>query len=258
MSTGTDVGVGDSELVFLDCAPADNTTQAALSVGKPDGTRTTVPVSGGTLTAIAGTSPVQYSQRWTSDQPVIYDQPGKWVLHWAVTGSGEGAEDLEVWVVASPVAGGPAWAPGRSRPAAYVPHRTLVRNLASTVESADGFAWTWDSTTTPPGTTVDRLIADGIAWVSARVTPMNVVSQDAAAVIVSIFAAAAVERGWPDDDSSLQRANDLEKRMDILLADLVASNTAANTQAGVTYPAAINPVWSFPPADRRWDDSRYF
>jgi hypothetical protein len=259
VSTGTDVGQGDSELAYLDIGPADNTTQATLTVDKPDGTTATVSVSGGALTVIPDTSPVQYSQRWTSGQPVVYDQAGKTVLHWAVTGTGEGTEDLEVWVVASPVAGGPTWAPGRSRPAAYVPHRTLVRNLASTTESGDGFAWTWDSTTTPPGTTVDRLIADGIAWVASRITPMNTVSHDAASVIVSLYAAAAVERGWPDDDTSLQRANDLEKRMDTLLADLVASNAAANQADGAgTYPPPALPQWSFTRPDLRWDDARYF
>jgi hypothetical protein len=259
VSTGTDVGTGDSELAYVDVAPADNTTQATLTVDKPDGTSTTVTVSGGTLTAIDGTNPVQYSQRWTSDQPVTYDQPGRWVLKWAVTGAGEGAEDLEVWVVASPVAGGPDWAPGRSRVAAYVPHRTLVRSIDSTIESQDGYAFTFDSTTVPNGVTVSRLIADGVDWITAVLVPLNTASQPLAALLAALHAAISVERSWPDDDTSLQRANDMEKRLDGMLVALTASNAAANTAAGVAaYPPPVMPQWSFPPADWRWDYNRYF
>jgi hypothetical protein len=259
VSDGTDVGVGDPEVAFLTIAPADNSTTATLTVEKPDGTSSAVAVSGGTLTAIPDTSPVQYSQRWTSDQSVVYDAPGRWVLHWAVTGTGQGTEDLEVYVVASPVAGGPTWLPGRSRVAAYVPHRTLARSVTSTIESADTYAWTFDSTTTPPGTTVDRLIMDGADWVTALVTPLNVKVQPLSALVCALWAAIAVERGWPDDDTSLQRANDMEKQLNTMLAQLKTANTAANTTDGTdSSPPAVQPVWSFPCPDRRWDYPGYW
>lgn len=238
----SDVGVGDSETPFVDVAPADNTTAATLTVNKPDGTSTPVPASGGALTPIPGTSPVQYSQRWTADTPVTYSQPSKWVLHWDVTGTGEGDEDLEVWVVASPVAGGPTWLPGRSRVANYVPHRTLVRSISSIIDSQDTYEYTFDSTTLPSGVQVDRLIADGAAWVRARAINLHINLYDAASVCVALYAAAAVERGWPTDDQSLQRANDIEKRLDAMLDNLVAANDVANGDDGGDYGIDIVPM----------------
>lgn len=253
----TDVGVGDSELVFLDIAPADSTTLAALTVDKPDGTSAPAAVTGGALVAIPDTSPVQYSQRWTADSPVAYDHAGRWVLHWTVTGTGEGAEDLEVFVVASPVAGGPTWLPGRSRVANYVPHRTLVRSSSSIIGSQDAYQLTFDSTTLPSGIQVDRLIADGAAWVTARAINLHITLYDAAAVCTTLYSAAAVERGWPNDDQSLQRANDMEKRLDGMLATLVAANDVANGTGDYGLEIA-HPVWSFPVADPRYDSSCYW
>ncbi|MGX6605660.1 hypothetical protein ACWKSP_26530 [Micromonosporaceae bacterium Da 78-11] len=253
----TDVGVGDVELSWLDIIPADLTTQATLAVDKPDGTSSVVPVSGGPLLPIENSPDTR--QRWTADTPIIYSLPGKWVLRWTVTGTGQGTENLAVYVIASPVAGGPTWTPGRSRVANYVPHRTLERSITSTVESEDTYALSFTSNTIPSGVQMDRLIADGVAWVGSRVYPMNVRVQAAAAVVVSLYAAAACERGYPMDDQSLQRANDLEKRMDMLLADLILTNDVANTGDGVaSFPPAVMPQWSFPPPDPRFDDSRYF
>jgi hypothetical protein len=107
---------------------------------------------------------------------------------------------------------------------------------------------------------VDRLIADGVAWVSSRVYPLNTRVQSAAAVVVALYAAAAVERGWPNDDQSLQRANDMEKRLDLLMADLITANTDANDQDSGEgeYAIEVAPVWSFPPADPRYDSAAYW
>ncbi|WP_433730997.1 hypothetical protein ACQP2Y_21555 [Actinoplanes sp. CA-051413] len=229
-----------------------------LIVSKPDGTSTPVVMTGAALVAIPDTTPTQYSQVWTADSPVVYDQAGRWVLHYEVTGTGEGAEDLEVFVVPSPVAGGPTWTPGRSRVANYVPHRTLARSTASIVDSQDEYALTFDQTTRPSGLMVDRLIADGVAWVTSRVYPLNERVQDAASVIVALYCAAAVERSWPNDDQSLQRANDMEKRLDLLMADLIAANGSANDEDGTTIPSAVMPYWSFPPADTRLDYPTYW
>jgi hypothetical protein len=251
----SDIGAGDSELGTLNVAPADGTTLAVLTVTAPDGTVTPYTATGGPLLPIDGSSDTQ--QLWTTDQPITYSAAGHWVLGWIVTGTGEGAEDLDVYVVASPVAGGPTWLPGRSRVAAYVPHRTLARSVSSTVESDDTYAWTFDSTTTPPGTTVDRLIADGAAWVTTIVTPLVVTSQPLAGLISALWAAIAVERSWPQDDQSLPRANDMEKQLNTMLAELKVANTAAGTGTDQTY-GVVNPVWSFPCADLRWDYSRYW
>jgi hypothetical protein len=251
----TDVGVGDAEVAVIDVAPADGTTAATLTVYKPDGTSDTITASGGALEPIPDSSDT--SQQWTADTPVVYDAAGKWVLHWDVTGTGESAEDLEVFVVASPVAGGPTWTPGRSRVANYVPHRTLAKLLTSTIESQDAYAFTFDSTTLPTGVMCDRLIADGVDWVTALVTPLNARSEPLAALVAALWAAVAVERSWPNDDQSLQRANDMEKRLDSMLAALIRSNDEANNGTDDGFDI-VYPVWSFPAADPRYDSNCYW
>lgn len=252
----TDLGVGDAELVSLTVQPADGDTLAFLIATAPDGTSTSVPVSGGDLEAVSGSSPVEYRQTWTSVDPVTYTAPGRWVLTWAVTGTGEGAEDVEVFVVASPTAGGPTWTPGRSRVANYVPHRTLARDLSTTAGSQDVYQWTFDNTTTPTGVQTDALIVDAVAWVSARVSPMQASMHDLARAVAAILCAAWVERSWPHDDQSLQRANDMERRADAMLVGLADANAAAGETG--QYGIDIVPAWSFPPGDPRWDSPGYW
>jgi hypothetical protein len=244
----------------LTVAPADITTAVALTVTAPDGTETTVTMVGGDLVEIPDTSPTEYSQVWTADTPVVYDAAGKWLLHYAVTGTGEGAEDLPVYVVSSPVAGGPTWTPGRSRVAAYVAHRTLEYSLETTGDGEDAWAQTFTSTTRPSGVQVDRLIADGVDWVSSRVYPLNTRSEGMAAWVAAYWAAIAVERQFPDNPTeALQRANDMERQLNSMLTGLIESNQTANDlDSGATDYGIDIAVWAFPPADCRWDSANYW
>ena len=233
----SDVSVGDIETPILDVA-GDGTTAGTLVVHPPSGPDLNPAVTAG--------APAGGMVRLTA-APVTYDQPGRWVLHWTVTGAGAGTEDAAVYVVPPPTAGGPTWLPGRSRVANYVPQRTLARAPDSITESGDSYQFTFDSTTRPTGVQVDRLIADGGAWVASRVSPLAAALYDAASVCVALYAAAAVERGWPHDDNSLQRANDLEKRLDKMLADLIKANSDANGGTDPANPADhLLPVYAFP------------
>lgn len=152
----------------------------------------------------------------------------------------------------------PAWAPSLAQVAGYVPHRTLVRADASIVASQDTYQFTFDQTTIPTADQVTQLIGDGCTWMTAIVAPLNPMSEPMAGLLAGLWAAIAVERGWPEDDTSLQRASDMEKRLDTLTKALIASNTAANTQDGVAYPTPVLPQWSFPPSGIRWDSTRYW
>nr|WP_221374399.1 hypothetical protein [Actinoplanes polyasparticus] len=252
----TDVATGDSELPWIVVAPADSDTTATLTVHAPDGTSAVVPASGGVLEPIAGSSDQQ--QRWTADTPVVYSAPGRWVLHWTVTGTGEGSEDLEVYVVASPVAGGPTWLPGRSKVANYISHRTLARNPAAIRNSESVFALTFDSSTTPNGVQADAIIADMGAWVAMRVNPLPTAMHDVARTVTALAAGAAIERQFKADEQSLQRANDMEKRMEALLSDLVDASNASGGTGDYGVDISPSPVYSFPPADLRWDYSGYW
>jgi len=149
----------------------------------------------------------------------------------------------------------PEWVPTRDNVADYVPHRTLARQPGTTTEGSDVYRLTFDDDTRPNGATVDRLIGDGVTYVTGRLTPLHVSSQATAAVIATLYAAAAVERGWPHDDQSLQRANDMEKRMSDMLAGLVVANDRANQDDGTTPdPSKLLPIYAFPAAVA-WGDS---
>lgn len=155
----------------------------------------------------------------------------------------------------------PDWAPTNEAVADYVPHRTLSLAPAGITEGEDVYKYVFDDNTRPTGMQVDRLIGNAVAWVSARLSPLHPTMQAAAGVAATLMAAASVERSWPNDDQSLQRANDMEKRLDVLMADLVVSNTAANADIDgdpTTINPAVLPMWSFDPPDLRFSDSRYF
>jgi hypothetical protein len=254
----SDIGLGDSEVPYVDVSPADLTTAATLTVTAPDGTVTPTAATVGDLVEIPGTSPTEYTQRWTAVSPVTYSAAGRWVLHWDVAGTGEGAEDLEVFVVPSPVAGGPTWWPGRSRVAAYIPHRTLQRSVSNTIGSQDEYEMTFGSQTIPTGIVCDRLIADGAAWVTALVTPLATTSEPLASLLCALHAAIAIERSWPDDDQSLQRANDMEKQLNTMLAQLIAANGVSTSTGDYGLDIAPAPAYSFPCADPRWDYPTYW
>lgn len=154
----------------------------------------------------------------------------------------------------------PSWTPTGPEVAAYVPHRTLTRAEDSTGESGDTYQLDFGPTTRPTGVQAGALIERAGALVGSRVAPMHVSSQAPAKTVAAMLAAAWVERGWPQDDSSLQRANDLEKTALGLLADLVASNDTAwqGDQDPGTLDQPVGPAWSFPPPDPRYDDPAYF
>ena len=155
----------------------------------------------------------------------------------------------------------PDWAPTGYDVAAYVPHRTLVRAESSTTQGEDTYRYSFDETTRPSTDQISRLIADNVAYVSLRLVPFAVSSEGAAAAIVSVLTAAACERGWPEDEYALQRANDLEKRADLMLAGLILANDLSNHDGdadGEDDRSSVLPVFSFPPADPRYDHAGYF
>lgn len=241
----SDLGVGDIETAYLDVTPGDGTTAGTLTVTDPDGNDSTPGVTAG--------APAGGTVRLTS-AAITYDQPGRWLLHWDVTGTGAGAEDVEVYLVTSPVAGGPTWLPGRSRVANHIPNRTLARNPGTYTASGDDYQLTFDSTTRPSGVQVDRLIADAGNWIATVIPDLAEANYDAASTCAAVWAAAAVERGWPNDDTSLPRARDLQALAEQMRADLVRANTATTGTDPADPGSVLLPVWSFP-SEVPWGDS---
>ncbi|GAB7053125.1 hypothetical protein [Catenuloplanes indicus] len=241
----TDIVVGDTDVPRLTVSPFDGGTAAALTVTRPDGTTLAVPVA----VELAGTD----GQLWQAE-PVTYDAPGGWVLTWTVTGTGQGVEAQQVYVLASPTAGGAVWLPGRSRVANYIPGRTL--NVDPAVHSAAGETYDpgWGPNTRPTGQQVDRLILDQASLVSVRVPRLTETHHEAASTVVAMLVAAAIERGQPDTDpTSLQRALDLERQALARLDELVRG---VDEETGETAAGPVMPVWSMP-APVPWGDS-YF
>lgn len=236
-----DIAVGDTEYPTLDGVP-DNAT-VTVDVAAPDGG---TPAEGVAATVADGTA--------TAVDPVTYNVAGRWVQTWTVTAEPDDSEAdpatdvrvVEVYVVPIPTAGGPTWTPGRSRVANYVPHRTLAVDATT-------HQLTFNSVTRPTGVMVDRLIADAVAWVTVRTGPIHDSLHDQAATVAAIWAAAAVERGYPDeDDDALARAAQLQKLAEQTRDDLARANTAAG-EPPVDAGSNLLPSYAFP-APPPWGD----
>jgi len=232
----SDLGVGDVEVPWLDVTPADATTAATLVATRPDDS--TIPIATGAPGAVDG------KRRFTAAEAITYNQPGWWVLTWTVTGTGASSETQRKLVVASPVAGGPTWTPGRSRVANYVPARTQVHGQS-------GVVLTFDSTTRPTGIQVDRLIADGVSWVVSRCGTIHSSLTDLASAVAAVYAAAMVEQGFPEREAvtrenAIDTAAQLWRQARQMLDDLSAANTAATGTSPTDPNSALLPRFSFP------------
>jgi len=252
----TDLGPGDAEIPYLDVAPADGGTAVTLLVEKPDQSTAPVAMTGGDLVPIDGTSPTQYSQRWTATSPVVYDQPGHWVLHFEVTGTGEGTEDLDKYVVASPTAGGPTWTPGLSRVAAHIPRLTVDTSSPGQAVELGTFTSTTNPTDTIAWQHVDEAVAEVVAVCGTVPDSLTVLARSVAA----LRAAASIQRAYGNTALGLDTlaiAAALDVRAD---ADLTRLQTAIRDLDDGSADGfdVVYPVWAFDAPDLRFSSSDYF
>lgn len=244
--------VGGTEVATLDVPDGDATTEATLLVTAPDGT-----------TADGGAVPTDGTHtRWTAT--VSYPLPEGWVLSWTVTGAGANVTHQPVFVTPAPIPGGPIWRPSLAKVASYIPGRTLVAvKVEGVATGADAPERTFDNSTEPPGTVVDQLVTDAVAWVllatgpiTDKDTPAAQTIRDAAGATAAVWAASAVERGYPDRDEDVKTAADLLALATSMRRDLAFANEAA-TGTDPTDPAAsLLPLYSFPPPSR-WGDCEF-
>jgi hypothetical protein len=136
---------------------------------------------------------------------------------------------------------GVPWAPSLSHVAAYVPARTLARD-------SETHELTFNSETLPTGVQVQQLVVDAVAWVQARTGPtIDVSLYDQAKACAAIWAAAAVERGFPDEeDESLRRAKDLQALVEQMREDLARANEAISGVDPTDPADLVLPLWSMP------------
>lgn len=151
----------------------------------------------------------------------------------------------------------PSWRPTGEDVADFVPWRTLTRAEDSVVESDDTYQGAFSSTTTPQGVAVDRLITRAVARVLARVGgTLDATLEQAAATVVCLLVASWIERSWPEDQDAQTRADALLKQAELELDELVEANGVATGTS--EYGLDLAPVYSFPVADCRYDNSIYW
>jgi hypothetical protein len=236
--------VGGQDVVNLVVDDFDGTTQVALAVTDPSGVTT----SHTATTADAGNS-------WQAS--LTYNAAGVWVLLWTVTGAGANVKPLPVFVSPGPAAGGPTWRPDLPAVAKYVPGRTLTINRVAATNEPQR---TFDDTTRPTGQEVDGLITDAVAWVLTATGPIATTPTslaDMASAAAAIWAASAVERGYPDGSTEdVKTAADLLALATTMRKDLACANEAATGEDPTNPTAALLPIYSFPRA-KRWGDGEF-
>jgi hypothetical protein len=220
----------------------------------PTGLSFIITATGGDLEPIAGSDDLQ--QRWEADQPVTFTAPGRWVLHWDVTGTGEGAEDLTVFVSPAPLPGGPTWAPGLTRVAVYVPRLTV-----DTITPGDGVELgTFTDATTPTAGVARRHVDDAVAEVTAVCGAVPDSLTPLATAVAAQRAAATIQRAYGNTAlglDMLQIAAALDSRADADLARLLTAirDLADGDADGLL---TVYPVWSFDPPDLRFSTPGFF
>jgi hypothetical protein len=223
----------------------DSTDALSLTVEPFDGTTAVTvvvtPPTGGVISPamITGDS----GHTWTGSP--VYPVAGKWVAHFTVTGTGAGVAEQEIWVStpASPQAA-VAWRPEAWHVADYIPGRTLV----GAVDGYGNALNTFSNDTHPPLGTVQRLITAGCAWVGAKVGTVDDSLTDLARAAAACWAAAQVERGYPDNSKETSDAAELFRQANAMRDDLQRANEAVTGEDPDDPQAHLMPVWSFPDA----------
>jgi hypothetical protein len=155
---------------------------------------------------------------WTGNP--VYPLAGEWVAHYV------------------------AWRPDAWHVADYIPGRTLV----GAVDGYGNALNTFTGDTHPPLGTVQRLITAGCAWVGARVANVDSTLTDLARAAAACWAAAQVERGYPDNSKETADAAELFRQANALRDDLQRANEAVTGEDPEDPQAHLMPVYSFPNA----------
>lgn len=223
---------GSTDALSLVVDPYDLTTLATVVVTRP---------SGPPLTPTA-TSTDHHT--WTAS--AVYNQTGRWVATWTVTGTGAGVAEREIWVSVPPAAtAGVGWRPDLWQVADYIPGRTLV----GAVDGYGAALNTFDDSTHPTGGQVHRLITAAVSWVELKTGPdIDPSLDDSASACVAIYTAAAVERGYPDSSRDVAVADQLYKQAVAMRDDLHRANVALTGTDPEEPSAVLLPSYSFPPA----------
>jgi hypothetical protein len=213
-----DVGDPITSRLKLGVAP-DGTTIVTVTVTKPDGT---------TQTGVAGPTrdgaTDEYTAQWTAD----YLGGGDYVAKWTVTGTGAGVQAKVYNVRPIPSARTRvAWAPFLSSVGDYVPRLTIDTTTPGQAVPLGTFSGQTD----PTDEQVMRLIDQAISTVAGPLVTVVPALYDLAGAVVSMRAAAAVQRAYARNPQDYAAADALDRRADASYAVLSAAN-AANADGG--------------------------
>ena len=233
--------VGDYSTPKLIVLPCGDDTNATVQVYAPDGSLVSSPEA-----SASGVDTATGGQVWIAE-PYRHTVPLVWRETWTITGTGAGVQHRRIYVSATPGTSGPVWSPPPWKPADYVPTRTLVPVDTGANLPVNSF----DDTTTPNGTQVERLTTDACAWVLAGCGTIAQTLSDMASAVAAIWVAASIQRGFPEKDTDVQRAAALLEQAQRMRDDLAKANEAATGTDPVDPGAALLPRWSFPAPDPR-------
>lgn len=223
-----DVGDPITSRLKLGVAP-DVGTAVTVTVTKPDGAAQ-AGVAGPSRDGLTD----EYVAQWTAD----YTAGGDYVAKWTVTGTGAGVQAKVYNVRPIPSARTrPSWSPFLSQVADYVP-RLTIDTVTPGVAIPLG---TFTGQTDPTDEQVMRLIDQAFATVAAPLVTVAPTLYDLATVVVSLRAAAAVQRAYARNPQDYAAADALDRRADSSYTVLSVANASATDPGGV--PSL---EWSFP------------
>lgn len=243
--------------VAFDVYPFDGTTNVTLEI-RPPSPAAPFQVEPGVpseVTEDVGGQPATV-QRWDFPPVPVGAPYGWWVGKWTVTGTGADVSEFTFYVEPPLPTGGPTWAPTLSRVAAYVPSRPLV----PTPDGRNIDLGTWTSDTRPTDVQAGVLIMDAVNWVTDATGSLDVSLGQSANACAAIRAAAFIELGYPERDSTGKgvantTSDRLFRQSEQMLKALVDRNRAITGTDGDDPEAVfeIAPAYNLP-APSRWGD----
>jgi hypothetical protein len=131
--------------------------------------------------------------------------------------------------------------------ATYVPARTL-----STVDGTHQRTFTAE--TNPNADHVTSLVDDACAWVLVATGPISASLETMAAATAAVYAAAGVERGFPDRDADVDTAQRLYEQALAMRSDLDVANRALSGEDTTDSAGAVQVLYGFPTPPTWGDD----
>jgi hypothetical protein len=236
-----DVGDPITSRLKLGVTP-DGTTNATVSVRRPDGTALT----GLIISAWGGTAGDEKTVQWfaTDDGAAgstTGEADGDWLAVWTVTGRGASVTPKVYSVYPLPgTSANASWMPFLREVADYVPWLTLD----TTIPGGDTFLGTFTGNTYPSDEQAVRHVERVARPITERWPDLPSTVFELARTYTTLRAAASLARAFPRTSGDTATADALDKQADAAWARFVqAADDATSNNPTAT---GQQPVWAFP------------